>query len=34
MENLIGIQSAWVLKAVFIAFEAVTVTMIVKHIKD
>ncbi len=34
MENLIGIQAAWVLKAAMIAFMAMVVKLVIKHIKD
>lgn len=34
MENLIGIESAWVLKVVMVAGMAFAVRFIVKHIKD
>ena len=34
MENLIGIEAAWMLKIVLVAGMAITVKFIVKHIKD
>ena len=34
MENLIGIESAWLLKIAMVAGMAIAVKFIVKHIKD